>query len=113
MVDFVRVAPSVQFLDAPAPQMVEQLADIMHFFDTLTPDPAQVIEVPKILPVDVPMRTTVRDPQLAGQLVEVPTIISVASLFMRRLMEQNVDIPESSTAPTVAHIVANPAPGGG
>ena len=37
-------------------EMLDQLPDIMHFFSTFTPDPEQVIEVPKILPDDVPMR---------------------------------------------------------
>ena len=73
------------------PQLVEQLPDVLQFFDTLMPDPEQVIEVPKILPEDVPMRITVRDTQLAEQLVEVPTIVSYSSL--QRIMEQNVDIP--------------------
>ena len=41
-----------------------------------SPDPEQVIEVPKILPEDVSLRTAVREPQLEEQLVEVPTIIS-------------------------------------
>ena len=51
----------------------------------------QVIEVPKILPFDVPMRTAVRVPQLAEQLVEVPTIISYSSF--QRTVEHHVDIP--------------------
>ena len=67
--DFVRFAPMVQILDAPVPQMGDQLPDIMRFFDTLTPDAEQVIEVPKILPDDVPVRTAVRDTQLGEQLV--------------------------------------------
>ena len=46
-------APS---LDVPVPQMVDQLPDIEHFFAALSPDLEQVIEVPKILPLDVPMR---------------------------------------------------------
>ena len=58
---------------------------------TLMPDPEQVIEVPKILPDDVPLRTAVRDPQLAEHLVEVPTIVSFS--LLQRIMEQNVDIP--------------------
>ena len=70
IVDFVRFAPVVQILDAPVPQMAEQLPDILHFFDTLTSDLEQVIEVPKILPDDVPMRIAVRDTQLSEQLVE-------------------------------------------
>ena len=91
MEQVANVVPMVQSLDIPVPQMVGQLADIMHFFDTLTPDPEQVIEVPKILPDKVPMRTSVRDTQLVEQLVEVPTIISFSSL--QRTMEQHVDIP--------------------
>ena len=78
-------------LDAPVPQMVDQLPDSEHFVRALSPDPEQVIEVPKILPFDVPMRTAVRVPQLAEQLVEVPTIISYSSL--QRTLEQHVDIP--------------------
>ena len=92
--DLVRVAPMVQILDAPVPQMVDQLPDIMSFFNKLLPVPEQVIEVPKILPNDVPVRTAVRDPQLAEQLVEVPTIVSYSSLLLlQRTMEQNVGIP--------------------
>ena len=86
-------------------------------------DPEQVIEVPKIFPDDVPMRTTVRD----TQLVEVPTI--VYSSLLRRIVEQNVDIPvpglggrfaglqgflrEQKSTPPSAQIVDNPAPVGG
>ena len=81
-------------------------------------------KVPKILPDDVPMRTAVRDLQLAEQLVEVPTIVSFSSL--QRIMEHNVDIPvpggggrlaglqgflprQSSTAADVEQIVDIPA----
>ena len=84
-------APMVQILDIPVPQLVDQLADVMRFFDTLQPVPEQAIEVPKILLDDVPVRTPVRDTQLAEQLVEVPTIISYSSLL--RTVEQHVDIP--------------------
>ena len=55
---------------------MEQLPDILRFFDTLMPDPEQVIEVPKISPEDVSMRTAVREPLLVEQLVEVPTLVS-------------------------------------
>ena len=44
----VGFAPMVQILDAPVAQMVEQLPNLTQFFDTLRPDPEQVIEVPKI-----------------------------------------------------------------
>ena len=47
--------------------------------------------MPKILPDEVPMRTSVRDTQLVEQLLEVPTIISISSL--QRTVEQHVDIP--------------------
>ena len=87
----VDAVPLVPLLDDPVPQMVEQLPDVMRFFDFLLPVPEQVIEVPKILLEDVPMRTAVRDMQLAEQLVEVPTIVSYSWLQLR--MEQNVDIP--------------------
>ena len=66
----------VPALDVPVPQMVDQLPDIEKFFGALSPDLEQVIEVPKILPDDVPMRAAVRVTQLVEQLVEVPTIIS-------------------------------------
>ena len=71
--------------------MVDQLQDITRFFNTLLLVPEQVVEVPKILLDDVPMRAVLRDPQLVEQLVEVPTIVSYSWLQLR--MEQNVDIP--------------------
>ena len=103
IVDFMRSAPMVQILDAPVPQMVEQLPDIKHLFDTLTPDPEQVIEVPKILPDDVPIRTAVCDTQLAEQLVEVPTnpgyvLAVVASKFFSRRALWGILSGQSSTA---------------
>ena len=85
------LAPLVQILDALVPQMVDQLLEIVQFFRALSPVPEQVVEVPKLLPYDVPMRAAVRDTQLAEQLVEVPTIKSFFSL--QRTMEQHVDIP--------------------
>ena len=87
----VDAVPLLPLLDDPVPQIIKQLPNIMHFFDFLLPVPEQVIEVPKILLDDVPMRTAVRDTQLVEQLVEVPTIISWSML--QRTMEQNVDIP--------------------
>ena len=70
---------SLPTLDDPAPQIVEQLPDILLFFDALSLVPEQVIEVPKILPW-TSWRTMVREPQLAEQLVEVPTIVSFLEL---------------------------------
>ena len=71
--------------------MVDQLPNTVQFFAALSPVPEQVIEVPKILPHDVPSRRFCREPPLVEQLVEVPTIISFSSL--QRPVEQNVDIP--------------------
>ena len=84
-------APMVQILDAPVPQLVEQLPDVLRFF----------VEVPKILLDDVPVRAVLREPQLVEQLVEVPTTVSYAALLLwqalhgyrQRTVEQNVDIP--------------------
>ena len=99
--DLVRVAPMVQILDAPVPQMVDRLHDVLQFFDRLSAVPEAVIEVPKIYNEDVPMRAALRATQLAEQLVEVPTTVSYAALllwqalhgFRQRTVEQNVDIP--------------------
>ena len=52
----VDAVPSLPTLDDPAPQTVEQLPEIMHFFDTHLPDPEQVIEVPKIILENIPSR---------------------------------------------------------
>ena len=82
---------SVPSLNVPVPQMVDQLPDIELFFAALSPDPEQVIEVPKILPLDVPMRAALRVTQLVEQLVEVPTTVSYSSL--QRTVEKLVDIP--------------------
>ena len=54
--DLVRVAPMVQILDAPVPQTVEQLPDMLQFFDRLATVPEQVVEVPKVFPEDVHAR---------------------------------------------------------
>ena len=57
-------------LDVPVSQMVDQFPDIEQFFRALSPDLEQVVEVPKILPSDVPMRAAMRVPQMAEQLVK-------------------------------------------
>ena len=68
------VAPMVQILDAPVPQMVGQAAEVVRFFASLPVVPEQVIEVPTIIPEDpIPQRALLRAPQLAEQLVDVPT----------------------------------------
>ena len=66
---------SAPMLDVPVPLMEEQLlVDAFAPHDIQVPE--QVIEVPKVLIDELSARTPVREPQLAEQLVEVPTIIS-------------------------------------
>ena len=83
----------VPALDVPVPQMVDQLPNVVQFLAAqLLVVPEPVIEVPKILPYDIPPRRWCRDTQLVEQLVEVPTTVSYSSLF-QRTVEQHVDIP--------------------
>ena len=91
----------MQILDLPVPHMMDQLAELLnleedvldagrlvdHYFQV----PEVVIEVPKIRLDVIPLRTLVPEPQLAEQLVEVPTTVSYFSL--QRTVEQHVDIP--------------------
>ena len=69
--------PYVQILDAPVPQKVERLVDFFKDLDVEVP--AQVIEVPKISQDIIPQRSVDLVPQMAEQLVEVPTLLSVAA----------------------------------
>ena len=69
-------------------QTVEQLPNVVQFFATQLPVVAEpVIEVPKILPHDVPPRRLCRDTQLAEQLVEVPTIL----YFLKQRIPEKID----------------------
>ena len=67
----------------PVPQMVDQLLSFFTALDSSVPE--QVIEVPKISTPSRCPRTVLSVPQMAEQLVEVPTIISFSSL---RIVEQ-------------------------
>ena len=87
----VDAVPGLPTLDGPVPLMVEQLVDVLQLFDALIPVAEQVIDVPKIFNERIPPRTSVREPQLAEQLVEVPMIVSFSSL--QRIMEQKLAIP--------------------
>ena len=61
-------------LDVPVLQMEDQLVDVLGFFSTLDPVVAeQVIEVPMVVCPPRGARTVLGAPQLADQLVEVPT----------------------------------------
>ena len=87
----VDAVPGLPTLDGPVPLMVKQLVDVLQLFEELIPVNEQVIDVPKIFIERIPPRTSVHEPQLAEQLVEVPTIVSFSSL--QRIVEQTVDIP--------------------
>ena len=89
----VETCPFVQILDAPVPQLGNQVLELLQKIVTASfVEPVQVIEVPKIFPDSVPQRIVERRPlQTAEQLVEVPTIISYSSL--QRAVEQTIYIP--------------------
>ena len=84
----------VQVLDAPVPQLEgEQLVEFFQKFDAPVV-PESDIEVPKIS-LDMARRRLggyLRRPLMAEPLVEVPTIVSYSSLFLRTA-EQIIDIP--------------------
>ena len=99
MEDLGSICPYVQILDLPVPQMEDPFVDNLNLVDAMDavrlldrPISEQVIEVPKILPHDIPPRRWCRDMQLVEQLVEVPTPVSYSSLF-QQTVEQLVDIP--------------------
>ena len=93
------VVPMVHILDIPEPQGVDQLVDVLRFVDALVLVAEQVIEVPKIILENIPPRRLVRDPQLAEQLVDVPTRFPV-HVLVPRMEDQLVEVPQ-----IVTHIV--------
>ena len=92
------VVPMVQILDIPEPQPVEQLVDVLRLVDALVPVAEQVIEVPKIILENIPPRRLVRDPQLAEQLVAVPTPFP-AHVPVPHMEDQLVDVPQTHIVP--------------
>ena len=65
------VAPGLPALDAPVPQIVDKLYDVLKIVDLIAP--AQEIEVPKISSLSCPPpRRVLPVPQTAEQLVDVP-----------------------------------------
>ena len=84
------LAPLVQILDLPVPQVVENVTDTLRILDLLIAE--QVIEVPKISCWRCPSRFLVPVPQSAEQLVEVPTVLSPTRIALR-IAEQIVNTP--------------------
>ena len=78
MEDLGSVNPFVQILDLPVPQMVGDVADTLRILDR--PIAEQVIEVPTFSCSPCPSRSPIPEPQSAEQLVEVPTVLSLALL---------------------------------
>ena len=110
----------VQALDAPVLQVEEQLPNVLQLFVTSVPAVAeQVINAPKISHDRTQQRLVdyLRQPQMAEQLMEVPTIVSYSSL--QGVVEQNVDIaggglrgflPGESYSLSSEQIIDNPVP---
>ena len=84
--DLGELAPLVQILDLPVPQMVGSVTDVLRLLDR--PLAEQAISVPKISCSSCPSRSRVPEPQLADQLVEVPTVLTPT-----RIALQIVDTP--------------------
>ena len=84
----------VQALSVPVLQMVEQHVEVLNFLCSYLPAVAeQVIEVPALsLPVCAVQRAVPLKPQMAEQLVKVPTVLSVAVLQQQTVV-QPVDVP--------------------
>ena len=88
--DLGELAPLVQILDLPVPQMVDNVLDALWIPER--PMAVQVIEVPKILIDVILARSLVPEPQTAEQLVEVPTVLSPTRIALQ-IAEQVVDTP--------------------
>ena len=71
---FGDLAPFVQILDAPVPQTVDQLADVLWIIDVSVPE--QTIDVPKISQDVIPQRVELCVPELAEQLVTIQGLLA-------------------------------------
>ena len=88
----VDTVPVVQLLHVPVPQMVDSVVEVLKILDKSVPDVEQVIEVPKILQHVALQRSSLQEPQLAEQLVEVPTP-SPALPPVPQMEHQLVEVP--------------------
>ena len=88
----------VQVLDAPVPQMgEEQVVEFFQKFDALV-GAEPVIKVPKLSLKKARRRMgdSLRPPQAAEQLVEVPTVLSYSSLLLRSAEQiTHIPVPQS------------------
>ena len=88
----VDIVPVVPLLHVPAPQTVDSVVEVLKILDKSLPDVEQVIEVPKILQHTVSQRSSLQEPQLAEQLVDVPTP-SPALAPVPQMEHQLVEVP--------------------
>ena len=94
-VDQIIAAP---LLDVPVPLMEEQLLlDVFRPHDRQVPE--LVIDVPKIICEDIPTRSSVPEPQLVEQLMDVPTVLSVAVLQQRTAEAREEEMEELLAVP--------------
>ena len=94
---FVVAVPLVPVLDVPVPQMAGTVLDFCRTLDL--PVDEQVITVPKFSPERVPQRLVERCfPQLAEQLVEVPTVLSYSLLQQRNAAQLKKEEEELEAA---------------
>ena len=88
--DLGELTPLVQILDLPVPHTVDSVTDILRLLDR--PIAEQVIAVPTVSCSSCPLRSCVLEPQLADQLVEVPTVLTPTRIALQ-IAEQIVDTP--------------------
>ena len=69
--------PVVPLLHTAVPQMVDSVVEMLKILDNSLPDVEQVIEVPTISLHKVPQLSSLLEPQVAEQLVDVPVPESV------------------------------------
>ena len=86
--DLGSVCPFVQILDLPVLQTVDYVADAFRLLDR--PMAEQGIDVPKISCSPCPSHSRVPEPQSAEQLVEVPTVLTIALQIAEQIVDTQV-----------------------
>ena len=89
----IDVSPYVQIFDAPVSQVEDHALEFFRRLDL--PVAEQVIDVPKISSSSCPSRAVLNEPQVVEQLVEVPTLLSVAVLQQRTAEQSSTAISSS------------------
>ena len=79
--------------------MVDSVEEVLRILDNSLPDVVQVIEVPKIILDLVPQRSSLLEPQMVEQLVEVPWVSPTRVL---RAPEPQMESQLVAVPPTVS-----------